>query len=175
MKKIIIDLNLRQLEFHAKGIPVKLYPIAIGKPTTPTPEGLWEVTRKIMHPGGILGSRWMELSIPSYDGPYGIHGTTHPWSIGKAISNGCIRMHNSHVEEIYPLTPLGTKVEIMKGNNFEEGWANHSKNNQVYMIKYGDTLWKIAKAHGVSLEDLAALNNIKNPGSINPGTIIKIP
>jgi lipoprotein-anchoring transpeptidase ErfK/SrfK len=41
-----------------------------------------------------------------------IHGTNKPWLIGTMISNGCIRMHNMNVEELFPLVKVGTPVYI---------------------------------------------------------------
>lgn len=52
----------------------------------------------------------MGLDIPW--GNYGIHGTNAPWSIGRYISNGCIRMYNHHVEQVFDLVPLYTPVQI---------------------------------------------------------------
>ena len=40
---------------------------------------------------------------------YGIHGTNNPSSIGTAASLGCIRMHNHHVEELFPLVSISTQ------------------------------------------------------------------
>ncbi len=39
-----------------------------------------------------------------------IHGTSAPRSIGKAVSNGCIRMHNDDVIELYETITVGTEV-----------------------------------------------------------------
>ena len=119
MVKISINLSQRRLYFYNNERLINSYPVAIGKPSTPTPPGMWKIVNKITHPGGILGTRWMGLNIPADDGVYGIHGTTQPWSIGKAVSNGCIRMFNEDIEEIFPLTPLGTKVHIFE-NNFNK-------------------------------------------------------
>ncbi|WP_230137514.1 L,D-transpeptidase, partial [Peribacillus frigoritolerans] len=47
---------------------------------------------------------------------YGIHGTNQPSSIGKYISNGCVRMHKSDVERLYEKVPIGTKVLITLSN-----------------------------------------------------------
>lgn len=87
----------------------KSYPIAVGKNSTPTPKGIFNIIRKVKNPGGPFGSRWMELSIRHY----GIHGTNDPSSIGKDVSHGCIRMLNENVNELYDLVPLGTEVEII--------------------------------------------------------------
>ena len=114
MPEIVISLAQRKLYFYGKTGSLKSYPVAIGKPSTPTPPGRWKIINKIINPGGILGTRWMGLNIPSSGGSYGIHGTSQPWSIGKAVSLGCIRMHNRDIEEIFPLTPIGTKVTIIK-------------------------------------------------------------
>ena len=88
--------------------PIKTYPVALGKPATPTPLGNYAIATKIVNPGGVLGSRWMGLNFDAY----GIHGTNRPWLIGQLVSNGCIRMHNSHVEELYNFVRLGTQVFI---------------------------------------------------------------
>jgi len=67
-------------------------------------------------PRNILGTRWMALKDavdPEGDvRGLGIHGTADDSSIGKSLSAGCIRMHNSDVEELYALVPEGTPVTI---------------------------------------------------------------
>lgn len=88
--------------------PVKNYPVALGKPGTPTPLGNFAVATKIPNPGGVLGTRWMGLNFDAY----GIHGTNKPWLIGQLVSNGCVRMHNAHVEELYNFVRLGTPILI---------------------------------------------------------------
>ena len=45
---------------------------------------------------------------------YGIHGNNNEKSIGKNVSHGCIRMHNSEVEWLFDQVPLGTVVLIKK-------------------------------------------------------------
>ncbi|MCX5679981.1 MAG: L,D-transpeptidase [Candidatus Omnitrophica bacterium] len=56
----------------------------------------------------MLGSRWLGISKPSY----GIHGTTQPESIGQSVTEGCVRMRNEEVKELYILVPEGTEVVI---------------------------------------------------------------
>lgn len=107
---ITVDVSRRRLYF-VLGEKKKTYPVAVGKPATPTPIGNWTITEKVVDPGGPFGARWMRLSVPW--GGYGIHGTNNPKSIGKAVSHGCIRMYNEDVIEIYPLTPIGTPVTIV--------------------------------------------------------------
>ena len=62
-----------------------------------------------------LGSRALYLYHNGRDTFYRIHGTTEPWTIGRAVSNGCIRMVNEHVEDLYERAPIGTKVVVLRG------------------------------------------------------------
>lgn len=67
-------------------------------------------------PGGPknpLGSRALYLFRDGRDTLYRIHGTTEPWTIGKAVSNGCIRMVNDHVEDLYERVPVGARVVVI--------------------------------------------------------------
>ena len=63
-------------------------------------------------PGNPLGSRALYLYREGRDTLYRIHGTTEPWTIGKAVSNGCIRMVNEHVEDLYERVPVGAQVVV---------------------------------------------------------------
>ena len=63
-------------------------------------------------PGGInnpLGARALYLGSTLYR----IHGTNQPWTIGGAVSSGCIRMRNEDVVDLYERVPVGTKVVVM--------------------------------------------------------------
>lgn len=64
-------------------------------------------------PGNPLGARALYLYRGKRDTMYRIHGTTQPSSIGRSVSNGCIRMINAHVEDLYERVPLGTKVVVL--------------------------------------------------------------
>lgn len=63
-------------------------------------------------PGNPLGSRALYLYKNGRDTLYRIHGTTQPSSIGRSVSNGCIRMLNSHVEDLYRRVEVGAKVIV---------------------------------------------------------------
>lgn len=89
---------------------IRTYPVAVGRPSMPTPPGQWTIVQKALNPGGPFGVRWMRLSVPW--GGYGIHGTNNPASIGKAVSHGCVRMYNNDVIEVYDMVPIGTRVNI---------------------------------------------------------------
>ncbi len=59
-------------------------------------------------PENPLGARALYLG----DTDFRIHGTDKPWSIGHAVSSGCIRMLNEHVSELYDLVQVGAKVVV---------------------------------------------------------------
>ncbi len=63
-------------------------------------------------PGNPLGARSMALWEGNRDTLFRIHGTIEPYSIGKAVSSGCIRMLNQDVIDLYSRVPLGTKVVV---------------------------------------------------------------
>lgn len=67
-------------------------------------------------PGGInnpLGARALYLYTPARGDTYlRIHGTNAPHTIGQAVSNGCARLVNDHVVELYDRVPLKTRVVL---------------------------------------------------------------
>jgi lipoprotein-anchoring transpeptidase ErfK/SrfK len=60
------------------------------------------------HPLNPLGVRALYLGSSTYR----IHGTDAPWTIGQAVSKGCIRMYNEDVLHLYPRIPTGTRVTV---------------------------------------------------------------
>lgn len=64
-------------------------------------------------PGNPLGARAMYLFQDGIDTGVRIHGTIAPETIGTAASNGCFRMINAHVIDLYARVPLGTVVTIL--------------------------------------------------------------
>lgn len=64
-------------------------------------------------PGNPLGARALYLFQNGKDTYFRIHGTTAPESIGHSVSNGCIRMLNSHVTDLYERVPIGTVVTVL--------------------------------------------------------------
>ncbi len=64
-------------------------------------------------PGNPLGARALYLYREGRDTYYRIHGTTEPWSIGQSVSNGCIRMLNEHVIQLYEQVLVGTPVTVV--------------------------------------------------------------
>jgi len=118
---ILVSIPDRKLVLIEDGRVKRTYPVAVGKPSTPSPAGQFTVVRRVSDPtyshhGRVVapgaknpvGSRWMGLSAKGY----GIHGTNEPNSIGKAASHGCIRMEKADLEELYSLVQMGDAVEI---------------------------------------------------------------
>ena len=67
-------------------------------------------------PENVLGTRWLALKSPENKEliGFGIHGTWERDSIGHQSSDGCVRMFNEDVEELFDLIPRNTKVTITK-------------------------------------------------------------
>ena len=66
--------------------------------------------------GGLqnpLGSRALYLYQGGRDTMYRIHGTYAPWSIGVAVSAGCIRMFNQDAMDLYERVEPGTRVLVL--------------------------------------------------------------
>ncbi len=61
-------------------------------------------------PSNPLGARALYIGSTIYR----IHGTNQPWTIGKAMSSGCIRMANDDVEHLYKMVNVGTKVVVRR-------------------------------------------------------------
>jgi lipoprotein-anchoring transpeptidase ErfK/SrfK len=79
-------------------------------------EHLTELQGGLGMPGGPrnpLGSRAMYLWQGNKDTLYRIHGTNEPWTIGKSVSSGCIRMINQDVVDLYRRAPVGTRVVVL--------------------------------------------------------------
>lgn len=62
-----------------------------------------------------LGARALYLFKNGKDTLYRIHGTNEPWSIGKSMSSGCIRMMNQDIIDLYRRVRSGTKVVVLPG------------------------------------------------------------
>jgi lipoprotein-anchoring transpeptidase ErfK/SrfK len=126
---IVIRRGSNQLYLY-RGIRLwKLFPVATGQPSYPTPLGRFQVVVKWRNPwwyppssewakglkpippgpGNPLGTRWMGLSSPGV----GIHGTPDAASIGYSASHGCIRMRIPDAEWLFNRVLIGTTVFIV--------------------------------------------------------------
>jgi lipoprotein-anchoring transpeptidase ErfK/SrfK len=127
-RTIVVSLEDRKLALVEDGQVKKVYTVAVGKPSTPSPVGTFAIQRRVKNPvyqhegkvvqpgaGNPVGTRWMGLSVKGY----GIHGTNEPKSIGKAASHGCIRMARKDLEEMYEMVHVGDTVELIGERNDE--------------------------------------------------------
>ena len=127
---ITINLPAHTLSLYQDGQKIGVYPVAIGKYSTPTPTGEFSILNMEVDPiwtdpetmesvesgdWNPLGYRWM-----GFYGRYGIHGNSNPDSIGSSVSNGCVRMYNEDVENIFEIVDYGTPVNIIYDRAFIE-------------------------------------------------------
>mgnify|MGYP001578300837 CR=1 FL=1 len=119
---IFVDKSQNILILKSGEEILKTYIVSTGKNNS-TPVGNFKIVNKLPNPTwfkngavipadspeNILGTRWLGLDLASY----GIHGTTEPESLGKQATQGCVRMANFEVEELYTIVPEGTEVVIV--------------------------------------------------------------
>ena len=87
---------------------------------TPTENMMRRKPRLVQYAGGVpggpdnpLGARALYLYRNGQDTMYRLHGTNEPWSIGRAVSSGCVRLLNDDIIDLYERTPVGTSVIII--------------------------------------------------------------
>ncbi|BDA85998.1 L,D-transpeptidase [Aureimonas sp. SA4125] len=75
-----------------------------------------EVYRNGMEPGlkNPLGARALYLFQNGVDTLYRLHGTPEYWTIGKAVSSGCVRFMNHDIIDLYDRVPDGTPVVVIQ-------------------------------------------------------------
>jgi lipoprotein-anchoring transpeptidase ErfK/SrfK len=136
---IIINKQTNELAYINQNAIQEIYPVATGKSKDLTPEGEFTVIVKAVDPyyrkkdiiGGDpknpLGTRWIGFDAKESDGrTYGIHGTNNEDSIGYYVTQGCVRMENKNVENLFEDIPLGTRLLILNSNDtFEELAIKH--------------------------------------------------
>ena len=121
--RIEVDVSARRLSFFRRGRLVLRSRVAVGSGGTPTPYGRFYVNQRLIpsNPSGPFGPGAIGISAFSnvltgwaQGGPIAIHGTDAPSSIGHAVSNGCIRVHNPVLVRIFRSTLAGTPVIIRR-------------------------------------------------------------
>lgn len=128
---ILINLaELRLYWFARDGAAVMTFPVAIGDTGTVTPTGIFKISAKLTRPAWYvppsLQHKYSLLTIPpGPDNPlgsfwlglgqsrYGIHGSDVPWSIGRLVTNGCIRMYPEDIALLFDRVEKGTPVKII--------------------------------------------------------------
>ena len=117
-----IDRSARRLELRRAGRVVRRVTVAVGRPGNETPLGRFAVTDRLRPEGAAspygccaiaLTGHQTELE-PGWPGGdrLAIHGTPATWSIGKAVSLGCMRAHRRDLEVLMRRVPLGAPVFI---------------------------------------------------------------
>jgi lipoprotein-anchoring transpeptidase ErfK/SrfK len=131
--RLEVDLSERVLSVVQGGEVVQTYPVAIGKPSYPTPKGSFSIRRIIWNPRWVPpDSKWAKKKKPTPPGhpdnpmgkvkiffsepDYYIHGTKLVDSLGAAESHGCLRMRNADVVE------LAERVMNAGGKPVSPGW-----------------------------------------------------
>ena len=152
---LIINSKKNKLGYFKDGVLVKEFSVATGKSSTPTPQGKFKIVNKIKNrpyysggiPGGSpnnpLGDRWLGLHVGvTYGTTYAIHGNNNASSIGKHVSGGCIRMHNSEIRWLFEQINVGAYA----------------------IVDYSDkTFVQIADKYGIILDNSSSESqNIKN-------------
>ena len=119
---VLVDKSQNLLILKSDEEVIKTYVVSTGKNNS-TPLGNFKITTKLTNPtwfkaGAViapgspdnaLGARWLGFDLSGY----GIHGTIDPQSLGKQVTEGCVRMSNSDVEQLYIIIPVGTEVTIV--------------------------------------------------------------
>lgn len=122
-KRIVVDVSQRRLYLYKEGRLVLSTSAAVGKPGTPTPLGRFYITQRFIltNPNGPYGARALGLSAFSNvlrswrdGGPVGIHGTNEPFSIGRPVSHGCVRLPEQAMVTLFGQVPLATPVVIRR-------------------------------------------------------------
>ncbi|MEM9029709.1 MAG: L,D-transpeptidase [Pseudomonadota bacterium] len=127
--EVIVSFSDRRLYFvESRGRAIS-YPIAVPRPKSRW-QGVLRVSMKRVNPSWTPtpamrkenpklpatvpgGHKYNPMGVRAlYLGStlYRIHGTDAPWTIGDNVSKGCVRMHNSHVIDLYKRVPIGTRV-----------------------------------------------------------------
>ncbi len=124
--QIVLSLQQRRVFLYRNDMLISSYPVAIGTEETPTPQGEFAVSQMVINPvwqspwtgevhepgaDSALGLRWIEFAT-SDEGAFGFHGTPTTESIGRAASNGCVRMHNEDVVALFSQVDVGTRVIV---------------------------------------------------------------
>jgi hypothetical protein len=119
--RVVVRRGLRVLDVYRRGRRVFRTRVAVGRPDRKTPLGRFYVAAKYVPPRNALVSTYaLELSAPAglpdflRGGVVGIHGTPALWSIGRNVSNGCIRVSPGVALRLRRLVPLGSPVRVVR-------------------------------------------------------------
>jgi lipoprotein-anchoring transpeptidase ErfK/SrfK len=121
---IVVELGAHQLTLFDKNDVVLQAPVGVGKSATPSTTGLFFTAERVnVQPDQQSAYGPYAFGLSAYsevlydfgggDGQMGIHGTGDPSSVGKDVSNGCIRLTNDNITKLADTLPdAGVPVEI---------------------------------------------------------------
>ncbi len=162
---MLINIPQRMLFLLRDGQVEVSYPVGLGRPTWPTPVGLFQVEKKMTDkawnvprsireelrreqelvrtlvppgPDNPLGKHWIGLSIRGY----GIHGTIAPVSVFHFQSHGCIRMHADHIADLYERVSVGTQGRLV----YEPVLVARSADDAIYLEVHRDVYRRAPRA-----------------------------
>lgn len=185
-KKIGVNIASRILTLYEGDTKIKMYPVGVGRTSTPTPTGFYKVQNKEVNPTWIdpddtsiqiasgpdnpIGYRWI-----GFHGNYGIHGTNNPGSIGGYVSNGCIRMKEPDVEDLYQYVSIGTPVTVYYDRLVIDVSPEHAVSYYVYPDGYGWQALSVAQVKkalvGYGVEDFAEFKEISDKINRSDGNV----
>jgi lipoprotein-anchoring transpeptidase ErfK/SrfK len=119
--RIEVDLSERRVTAFRDGRRIMRAAAAIGSSATPTPTGRYYVNQRLIPidptgpfgPGAIGISAFSEvLTGWTQGGPIALHGTNQPASVGRPVSNGCLRLRNDVLRRLFRVAFSGTPVVI---------------------------------------------------------------
>jgi len=123
--KVLVRKSKFELAVLLGGAPVERFSVAVGADAS-TPVGVFKIRDRIKNPDwyfhgrripfgdpqNIIGTRWLGFTGAAVAEGIGIHGTADDASIGKAVSMGCVRMHNADVEKLFEWVDAGVEVDV---------------------------------------------------------------
>lgn len=129
---ILVNLSDQRIYWFGNGGEIRTFAIGIGQEGLGTPKGTTTIVRKKEHPTWIPTpeKRKEDPTLPAVvpagpDNPmgdyamylgwplYAIHGTNQPDAIGRRVTRGCIRLYPEGIEQLYGMTPIGTRVTVI--------------------------------------------------------------
>jgi lipoprotein-anchoring transpeptidase ErfK/SrfK len=119
--RMVVELDAHRLTVFQKNEIILQEPVGVGTGTTPTPGGIYYTTELLIPVGqpaygpyayGLSGYSEVLYDFAGGDGQFGMHGTNDPSSVGRDVSNGCIRLDNNAITTLAERLPIGVPVEI---------------------------------------------------------------
>jgi L,D-transpeptidase ErfK/SrfK len=140
---LVLDRQARLLRVVENDQERRRFSVAVGMAGWETPVGEFQVLEKTRYPiwehpqsgrlhsagpSNPLGSRWIGFfrdcrGRKGWDGEQtldikgcvvaGFHGTPHRWTVGRAVSHGCVRLYDEDVRELFELVSIGTPVTVL--------------------------------------------------------------